>query len=161
MAMAIFNCLKWPEMRAVALELIGQMHEGHARGQFAIPVVDFVGVFSPQASAAERAQVAGRGDLQFVADSPEGGAFSLAEGPRALLDLGREGLVMRIPARMSGRYNLRPTGFQIIFDTGAELEGCKRLLLLVCKRVVSVDVSSNRVDVHMPSRFFDLCVEFE
>ena len=159
--MAIFNCLKWPEMRAVALELIARMHEGHARGRFSIPVVDFVGVFSPAASAAERAQVAERGDLQFVADSPDGGTFKLDEGPRALLDLGREGLVMRIPALMSGRYTLGPTAFQITFDKGAELEGCKRLLLLVCNRVMRVDVSKTRVDVHLPSRLFDLCVEFE
>ena len=30
--MAIFSCLKWPEMRAVTLKLIERMHEGHARG---------------------------------------------------------------------------------------------------------------------------------
>ena len=159
--MAIFNCLKWPEMRAVALELIGHMHEGHARSRFALPVVDFIGVFSPGASAAERSKVAGRGDLQFVADSPDGGTFTLDQGPRALLDLGREGLVMRIPARMSGRYALSPAAFRITFDRGAELEGCKRLLLLVCNRVVGIEVSSTRVDVHLPSRLFDLCVEFE
>ena len=159
--MAIFDCLKWPEMRPVALELIARMHEGHARGRFAIPVADFVGVFSPGAGAAEREQVAARGDLQFVAESSAGGTFTLAEGPRALLDLGREGLAMRIPARMSGRYELRPAAFRVTFDKGAELEGCKRLLLLVCNRVVSVDVSSTRVDVHLPSRLFDLCVEFE
>ena len=159
--MAIFNCLKWPEMRTVALELIGHMHEGHAHGTFAIPVVDFVGVLSPGAVASERAKVAERGDLQFVADSPDGGTFRLDEGPRALLDLGREGLVMRIPARMSGRYSLRPAAFQITFDRGAELEGCKRLLMLVCNRVLSVDVSSTRVDVHLSSRLFDLCVEFD
>ena len=159
--MAIFDCLKWPEMRPVALELIARMHGGHARGRFAIPVVDFVGVFSPGAGAGVREQVAARGDLQFVATSPAGGTFTLAEGPRALLDLGREGLSMRIPARMSGAYELRPEAFRISFNKGEELEGCKRLLLLVCNRVVSVEVSPERVEVHLPSRLFDLCVEFE
>jgi hypothetical protein len=159
--MAIFNCLKWPEMRAVALELIARMHAGHARSAFAIPVVDFVGVFSPGAGAAERAKVAERGDLQFVADSPDGGTFTLPAGPRVLLDLGREGLAMRIPSRMSGTYALRPEAFRVDFNKGEELEGCKRVLLLVCKRVVSVDVSPTRVDVQLPSRLFDLCVEFE
>lgn len=160
--MPIFDCLKWPEMRDVALDLIARMHEGHARGSFLIPVVDFVGVFSPAAGeSAADAALAARGDLRFVADSPAGGTFTLDEGPRALLDLGREGLVMRVPARMSGRYVLSPAAFQIVFNRGEELEGCKRLVFLICHRVVSVDVSAVRVDVRLPSRLFDLCVEFE
>ncbi len=157
----LFNCLKWPEMRDVALELIAHMHEGHARGPFSIPVVDFVRVFSPQASPAELAKVGARGDIRFTPDSESGGAFALAEGERALFDLHREGLVMRIPARMSGRYTLRPAAFHINFKQGEELEGCKRLLILVCNRVIGVNVSSTRVDVELPSRLLNLCVEFE
>ena len=160
--MAIFDCLKWPEMRPVALELIAQMHEGHARGKtFAIPAVAFVGVFSPGARPDEMAKVAARGDIQFRPDSPGGGTFALAPGERALFDLHRESLVLRIPARMSGHYELRPGAFRVSFNTGEELEGCKRLLLLICNRVRSVDVSSERVDVHTPQRIFDLCVEFD
>jgi hypothetical protein len=68
---------------------------------------------------------------------------------------------MRIPERMSGRYEILPSAFRIIFKEGEELEGCKRLFILVCNRVVSVDVSSERVDVRLPSKLFDLCVEFE
>lgn len=160
--MALFNCLKWPEMRGVALELIARVREGHAGARtFSIPVVDFVRVFSPGAGAAELSKVAGRGDLRFTPDAPGGGAFTLGEGERALFDLRREGLVMRIPARMSGRYELFGDGFRIVFTPGEELEGCKRLLLLVCNRVKSVEVSARRVDVHLPTRILDLCVEFE
>jgi hypothetical protein len=159
--MPIFDCLKWPEMRAVARDLIERVHEGHAQGRFSIPVVDFVGVFSPGASERDRERVAARGRMEFAAETETSGKFALAEGPLALLDLGREGLVMRIPARMSGRYELRPAAFRVIFNEGEELEGCKRLVLLVCKRVVSVDISQTRVDVRLPSRFFDLCVEFD
>ena len=159
--MSVFNCLKWPEMRDVALELIKRMHDGHARGQFSIPVVDFVRVFSPHAQQSELTKVSERGDLQFSADSPAGGSFTLTQGERALFDLHREGLVLRIPVRMSGRYTIRPDAFRVEFNRGEELEGCKRLFLLVCNRVVSVDVSSARVDVRLPSRIFDLCVEFE
>ena len=158
--MSLFNCLKWPEMQGVAVELIARVHEGHGRGRFSIPVVDFMRVFSPGASAAELSKVAARGDLQFIADSKEGGTFALAEGARALIDLHREGLVIRIPTRMSGRYEIRPNAFQITFNHGEELEGCKRLVLLVCNRVLRVDVSHERVDVHMPHRIFDLCIEF-
>ena len=68
---------------------------------------------------------------------------------------------MRVPARMSGHYKIRPSAFHIEFNSGEELEGCKRLLMLMCNRVVSVDVSSERVDIHLPSKLFDLCVEFE
>lgn len=157
----LFDCLKWPEMREVALELIAHMHAGHARGQFSIPVVDFLSIFSPQASEAELAKVAARGDIRFTPDSATTGSFTLAEGARALFDLHREGLVMRIPVRMSGTYELRPGAFRIIFKRGEELEGCKRLLILVCNRVVRVDVSSTRVDVELPSRLLHLCVEFE
>ena len=159
--MALFNCLKWPEMRAVALQLIAHMHEGHARCEFSIPVVESVHIFSPGASAEELAKVAERGDLQFTADSPDAGTFTLAEGKRALFDLHREGLVLRIPARMSGRYELRPGAFRITFNAGEELEGCKRLLLLVCNRVNSVEVTSRRVDVHLAVKMLDLCVEFD
>jgi hypothetical protein len=159
--MAIFNCLKWPEMRGVALELIARMHQGHARRRFSIPVVDFARVFAPGAEASELSKVAKRGDLEFVAASASAGTFSLAPGERALFELGREGFVMRIPTRLSGRYELRPGAFQIKFNRGEELEGCKRLFILVCNRVVSVDVSGERVDVRLPSRLFDLCVEFE
>jgi hypothetical protein len=148
-------------MRGVALELIAKMHEGHGRGRFSIPVVDFARVFAPGAREAELAKVAERGDLYFTAESERGGSFMLTEGARADFDLGREGLVMRIPARMSGRYEVSAEAFQIEFKQGEELEGCKRLLLLVCNRVVSVDVTSSRVDVRLPSRIFDLCVEFE
>lgn len=159
--MSIFNCLKWPEMRAVALKLVAHMHEGHALGHFSIPVVEFVGVFSPGASPSELSKIAERGDLQFVATSPHGGTFTLAEGARALFDLHREGLVMRIPARMSGTYQLRPDAFTVSFNHGEELEGCKRLILLVCNRVLSVDVSHERVDIRLSNKILDLCVEFK
>lgn len=159
--MAIFDCLKWPEMRAVAIELIARMHEGHAGGRFSIPVVDFARVFAPGAGEAELAKVKKRGELSFVAEGPQGGTFSLPEGERALFDLGREGLVMRVPARLSGRYQVRAGAFRIDFNAGEELEGCKRILLLVCNRVASVDVSAARVDVRFPSKLFNLCVEFQ
>ena len=160
--MALFSCLKWPEMRPVTLELIKRLHEGHALGgQFSIPVVDFARVFAPGAQTAELEKVAERGDIRFTPQSERGGTFQLAEGVAATFDLGREGLAMRIPARMSGSYEVRPSAFQIKFNTGEELEGCKRLVILICNRVVSVDVSSERVDVRLPSKLFDLCVEFE
>ena len=124
-------------------------------------VVSVVRVFAPGAKEAELEKVAERGDIHFQADSAGGGTFQLAEGPRATFDLGREGLAMRVPERMSGRYLIRPSAFQITFKGGEELEGCKRLFVLVCNRVVSVDVSSERVEVHLPSKLFDLCVEFE
>lgn len=145
----------------MACELVARMHSGHGRGRFSIPVVDFARVFAPNARAAELAKVAGRGDIHFSASGTDGGTFALAEGPLALFDLGREGLVMRIPKRMSGTYSLSDGAFHIEFNEGEELEGCKRLLLLVCNRVLSVDVSISRVDVHLPHKVFNLCVEFE
>jgi hypothetical protein len=160
--MSLFDCLKWPEMRAVAVELVARMHEGHKRGAgFSIPVVDFARIFAPGAHASELEKVAARGDIHFEPDGEKGGTFALAKGPRALFDLGREGLVMRVPERMSGVYTLSHGAFHIKFNKDEELEGCKRLVLLVCNRVRSVDVSAARVDVHLPSRIFDLCVEFE
>ena len=159
--MSIFGCLKWPEMREVTIRLIERMHEGHTRREFAIPVVDFVGVFAPGAEEAELAKVAERGEIHFKADSDEGGTFQLAAGPQATFELGREGLAMRVPERMSGHYLIRPSAFHIDFNSGEELEGCKRIFALLCNRVVSVDVSSERVDIRLPSKMFDLCVEFE
>ncbi len=159
--MPIFNCLKWPEMHGVAVELIARMREGHRHGSFSIPVVDFVRVFAPGAPEAELAKVIKRGEIQFTANGARGGVFTLAEGERAGFDLHREGLVLRIPVRMSGAYELRPDAFHIEFNKGEELEGCKRILLLVCNRVASLDVSSTRVDVRFPNKLFDLCVEFE
>lgn len=159
--MALFSCLKWPEMRPVTRLLIKRMHEGHALGSFSIPVVDFARVFAPGAKDAEMAMVAQRGDIHFTSKSESGGTFQLAKGPSATFELGREGLAMRIPARMSGQYTIRPKAFEIEFNSGEELEGCKRLLVLICNRVVSVDVSDERVDVRLPSKIFDLCVEFE
>lgn len=159
--MALFGCLKWPEMRPVALELIASMHNGHARHEFSIPVVDFARIFAPGASPAELEKVAQRGNINFTARSETGGTFKLAEGARATFDLGREGLVMRVPPQLGGQYEISPEAFRIAFNKGEELEGCKRLFVLVCNRVLSVDVSSRRVDVHLPSKLFDLCVEFE
>ncbi|HLL74553.1 MAG TPA: hypothetical protein VK421_04760 [Pyrinomonadaceae bacterium] len=155
-----FTRLRWPEMRAVALELVARVHEGHARGVFRIPVVDFVAVFSHDARPAELRKVRERGDLMFAAETDSSGSFKLAEGERALFDLQREGLVLRIPPRVSGRYLLRPGAFRVEFNAGEELEGCKRVLLLVCNRVLSVDVSGERVEVRSPRRIFDLLVEF-
>jgi hypothetical protein len=149
-------------MREVAIELIARMHDGHGLGvEFSIPVIDFVRIFAPGAPAVELEKVGARGDLSFKPTGAQEGEFALTKGPRALFDLGREGLVMRIPERMSGLYALSDGAFHIEFNKGEELEGCKRLLLLVCNRVMSVDVSASRVDVHLPSRIFDLCVEFE
>jgi hypothetical protein len=147
-------------MRAVALELVARVHEGHARGLFRIPVVDFVSVFSHDARPDELRKVRERGDLMFAAETDSSGSFRLAEGERALFDLRREGLVIRIPERVSGRYLLRPGAFRVEFNAGEELEGCKRLVLLVCNRVLSVDVSGERVEVRSPRRIFDLIVEF-
>jgi hypothetical protein len=62
---------------------------------------------------------------------------------------------------LSGRYALRERAFSITFNAGEELEGCKRLILLICNRVLSVDVSEQRVDVRLPGKIFDLCVEFD
>jgi hypothetical protein len=107
------------------------------------------------------AKVALRGDIHFTAKTKTGGTFKLAEGPQATFELGREGLAMRIPARMSGKYAVNASAFKIQFNEGEELEGCKRLFVLVCNRVVSVHVSGERVDVRLPSKLFDLCVEFE
>ena len=159
--MSLFSCLKWPEMRPVTLELIRRVHEGHAAGPFSIPVVDFVRVFAPGAEPDELKKVAARGDIHFAPVNKHGGTFRLARGPEATFELGREGLAMRVPARMSGTYKVRASSFHITFNKGEELEGCKRLFVLVCNRVVSVDVSSERVDVRLPSKLFDLCVEFE
>ena len=159
--MSLFGCLKWPEMRPVTLKLIEDVHDGHARGDFSIPVVNFARIFAPGAPSSELEKVERRGDIHFTAREDRGGTFRLAEGPRATFDLGREGLVMRVPERMSGQYEVRPDAFHIAFNKGEELEGCKRVLVLVCNRVLSVDVSSRRVDVHLPSKLFDLCVEFE
>lgn len=159
--MALFDCLKWPEMREVTIRLIERMHEGHARREFSIPIVDFVRVFAPGAKESELEKVAERGDIHFKADSENGGAFQLAVGPQATFELGREGLAMRVPERMSGHYEIRPSAFHITFKSGEELEGCKRIFALICNRVVSVDVSSERVDVRLPSKLFNLCVEFE
>ena len=149
-------------MREVTLRLIERMHAGHAGGgSFSIPVVDFVRVFAPGAADSELAKVAERGDINFQPTDENSGTFHLAEGPRATFDLGREGLAMRVPERMSGSYKLSPLAFHIEFRSGEELEGCKRLFVLVCNRVVGVDVSAKRVDVRLPSKLFDLCVEFE
>ena len=159
--MSLFGSLKWPEMRPVTLELIHRVHEGHTSGPFSIPVVDFVRVFAPGAAPEELKKVAARGDIHFAPINTHGGTFRLARGAEATFELGREGLAMRVPARMSGAYKVRPRSFQITFNKGEELEGCKRLIVLVCNRVVSVEVSAKRVDVRLPSKLFDLCVELE
>jgi hypothetical protein len=159
--MSLFGCLKWPEMRGAALELIARVREGHARGRFQIPVVDFLRVFAPGAREAELAKVARRGDLRFEADTAAGGSFALEEGARADFDLRREGLVMRVPRRLSGRYELLADSFRVDFNQGEELEGCKRLVVLVCNRVRRVEVTPRRVDVHLNVKMLDLCVEFE
>ncbi len=151
---------KWPEMRALVLELIAEMQEGHRRGRFSIPAIKFLGVFAADAHE-ELAKVAQRGDIHFTPEGADGGSFVLREGERALFDLHREGLVLRLPARMSGTYAIRSDAFRIEFNRGEELEGCKRIFLLICNRIVSVDVSRTRVDVRSPSKIFDLHVELE
>jgi hypothetical protein len=155
-----FLRLKWPEMRPVAHELIARVHAGHAARHFALPVVDFVRVFAPQADEGELLKLRARGDLNFKADAADGGTFALATGARAICDLRREGLVIRVPARLAGRYNVAPQSFRVAFTPGAELEGCKRVLLLVCNRLTSVEVTHERVAVRSHNRIFDLLVEF-
>ena len=155
-----FARLKWPEMRPLAEELVERIHAGHAQGEFSMPVVDFVRVFAPNASEEELAKVGRRGALEFTSDSSDGGGFQLPEGDRATFDLGREGFVLRIPVRMSGRYEIYAGGFRVRFNEGEELEGCKRLFLLVCNRVITVDVTTERIYAHAPVKLFDLCVEF-
>ena len=156
-----FARLKWPEMRPLAVELIERIHAGHVERNFSMPVVDFVRVFAPDASEAELAKVAQRGALEFTADASDGGVFQLPEGERATFDLGREGFALRLPVRMSGRYEIYTDGFRVLFNEGEELEGCKRLVLLVCNRIVTVDVTTERIYAHAPVKLFDLCVEFD
>jgi hypothetical protein len=159
--MPILPCLKWPEMRTVALDLIDRMRKGHLNKNFSIPLVDFTRVFAPNASEAQLAEVSNRDSILFKAEDESTGSFTLPEGERALLDLGREGLVMRVPVLMSGTYLLQAEGFRIIFNEGEELEGCKKILLLVCNRVLSVDVTTSRVDIKLSNKILNLCVEFE
>jgi hypothetical protein len=155
-----FLRFKWPEMRPVAHELTARIRAGHARGQFTLPATEFVGLFAPQATAAELAKLRARGDITFKPDAPDGGTFALAPGARVLLDLHREGLVIRVPARLDGRYQIAAAAFRVTFTPGAELEGCKRVLLLVCNRLVSVEVAHDHVAVRSHTRLFDLLVEF-
>ncbi|MCV5180141.1 hypothetical protein OFC21_32500, partial [Escherichia coli] len=80
-------------------------------------------------------KVARRGDIHFVAEAEDGGGFRLATGESALFDLGRDGLVVKLPARpLSGTYGLLADGFRIQFARGEELEGCRRFFLLICHR---------------------------
>lgn len=156
-----FTRLKWAEMRPLVLDLIARMNAGHARAHFSLPVVDFVSVFAPGASMEALARTERRGALEFSADGASSGTFHLPPGEPALFELGRENLALRIPEQMSGRYELYPGGFLVAFNEGEELEGCKRLLLLVCNRVTSVTVSTERVYIRSAkSRIFDLLVEF-
>src|SRR5437868_1688363 len=108
-----FLHLKWPEMRPVAHELIARMHEGHAHSRFTIPVVDFVLVFAAQAHESELTKLRARGALTFTKDASDGGTFTLAPGARTLLDLHREGLSIRVPARLAGRYTIMTRAFRI------------------------------------------------
>lgn len=126
-----------------------------------MPVLDFVRVFAPDAAAEDSEKVSGRGDIRFVAERTDGGTFSLAEGERATVDLQREGLTLRVPERMSGKYEIGADTFRIEFNEGEELEGCKRILVLICNEVRSVEVSPKQVYVGFSSKMFDLCVEFE
>lgn len=152
---------KWPELRGVALELIGKIRDGHRRHAFSIPVVEFLRVFAPEAAGEEFEKVAERGDIRFMAERADGGRFSLAEGERATFELPREGLTLRIPERMSGKYEISAEAFRIEFNEGEELEGCKRILILICNEVRTVDISSKQVHVGFSNKMFDLCVEFE
>ena len=87
------------------------------------------------------------------------GFYSLGE--LLVSGLGLAMIARYVPARMGGRYELRPGAFRINFNRGEELEGCKRILLLVCHRIASVDVSNERVEVlSADGRLFDLRVEF-
>lgn len=156
-----FTRLKWREMRPLAIDLIERLHAGHANAHFALPVVDFVRVFSPDAHASELLKIAARGSMSFVADGEQGGAFALAKGEQATFDLRREGFHLRIPPRMSGRYELYAGGFRITFTEGEELLGCKRVLVLICHRITSVDVTTTHVHTHAPHRMFDLLIEFD
>lgn len=159
--MLSFLHLKWPEMRPVAHELIARLHAGHAQeGRFTMPVIDFVRLFAPQAAENELAKLRPRGALTFTPETEDGGTFTLAPGARAQLDLHREGLSLRVPARLAGRYTIRPHAFRITFTPGAELEGCKRVLVPVCNRLTSITVAHDRVDVRSHHRIFDLLVEF-
>ena len=149
-------------MRPLALDLIERIHDGHAHRCFHLPVVEFVRLFAPDASAQELSVTEARGSLEFVADTANGGTFHLPPGEPALFDLNRESLLLRIPERMSGRYEIYTGGFLVAFNDGEELEGCKRLLLLVCNRLASVEVSRERIHARaVRSRMFDLLVEFD
>ncbi|MCP9494711.1 MAG: hypothetical protein MSG64_09675 [Pyrinomonadaceae bacterium MAG19_C2-C3] len=156
-----FTRLKWREMRPLVLDLIERLHAGHRERHFALPVVDFVRVFAPDASADELAKVAARSSMFFVADGESGGAFTLAEGEQATFDLGRENFHLRIPPKMSGRYELFDSGFRITFTENEQLLGCKRILVLICHRITSVDVTTTHIHTHAPNRMFDLFIEFE
>ncbi len=156
-----FTRLKWREMRPLVIDLIERLHKGHREPHFALPVADFVRVFAPDAPDAELAKVSLRGSMFFVSDSATGGAFALAEGEQATFDLGRDGFHLRIPTRMSGRYELYEDGFRITFTAGEELIGCKRLLILICNRVTSVDVTTTHVHTHATQSMFDLLIEFD
>jgi len=129
--------MKWQEMKPVAVELIRRMHAGHTGGEFAIPVIDFIGIFAPDAPAKELAKLEARGAITFLPEGKDGGTFTLAAGDIAYFDLGRDGLVIKIPKQMSGTYSLPSAdSFRIDFTEGAELEGCKRIFILICNRVL-------------------------
>ena len=85
----------------------------------------------------------------------------MPEGEPASFALGRENLSLRIPERMSGRYELYDDGFFVAFGDEEELEGCKWVLVNICNRLESVNVSRERIHIRaLKSRMFDLLVEF-
>lgn len=154
--------MKWQEMKPVAVDLIRRMHAGHASGEFQIPVVDFIGVFAPDAPAKELAKLEARGAISFQPEGKDAGTFTLAAGDAAYFDLGRERLVIKVPKQMHGTYSLPDAdSFRIDFAEGAGLEGCKRILVLICNRVLWIEVSASRVDIKTPNRMSDLSVVFD
>lgn len=156
-----FTRLKWREMQPLVFDLIERISAGQSEPHFELPIADFARVFAPAAPEQEFDAVRARGSIFFVPDSPTTGAFALAEGAQATFDLGREGLHLRIPVKMNGVYEVFDDGFRITFNENAELLGCKRVVVLICNRVTSVDVTRRFVRANAAQKMFDLLIEFD
>lgn len=94
----------------------------------------------------------GRGDLVF--EQRAGAAFFMNEGPHMTIPLRKFDIV--VPPRISGHATLLQNGVEFRFGPTETFKATKFLLSVNLERL---DVTSERILVHVQGGLFDQCIE--
>jgi hypothetical protein len=148
------QCESRPDLKESTQRVIDDSWAAHQAGGGSLPLDRFLSVLG-NISQADRAKLTARGAIVLTPGSDHGGRF-VNEG-EADIKIKWEGSTLKIPRSLHGDYVSFQDECHYIFDSGAQIVGCRFIFCVAVERVLC---TKNRLSVDLEGESFDLCYIF-